>query len=74
MTHGNSEDIGTHGRVSEGADNETLLAAIAFVVDGDDFARLTTIIVMRTAQCRSFGGLTVISPLMGPVLNSSILS
>lgn len=29
----------TAGRVSEGADNETLLAAIAFVVDGDDFAR-----------------------------------
>jgi len=47
VTHGNSKDISTHDRVGEGADNETLLAAIAVVVDGDDFARLTTPTLMR---------------------------
>lgn len=38
---------GTHDAVGEGANDEALLAAIAFVVDRDDFTRLTTAETMR---------------------------
>lgn len=64
----------TYNAVSESADNKTFLATVAIVVDGNDVTRLTEDGPLGPQQMTKKRPRTVISPVTGADLYSSILS